>query len=120
MATPDESPRTPEGGVDEVDVKVLRRNMRACMLVSPRSSGNVKNVKRKLFTKEKKSQQPWTDEEIKSLIMFVMLHSDGSSWMTHKEFRFWNEAGSFIQMRVHSLHQRSGKCSFPHVATKLD
>ena len=71
-------------------------------------------VRRKLFVRpeevkpEAKAQSVWTQEEIKSLVLFVALHCDGHTWMTHKDFRFWDEAGAFIQLHLHTPLKRSG------------
>ncbi len=109
----DVSPRTPVAGSSEVDVEGLRRMQISVVgdpvVETPRSSGvRTSRVRRKLFEKAKKTQYPWSTEEMKSLISFVMLYSDGQSWMTHKDCRFWGEAGSFIQSRVYTPYKRSG------------
>lgn len=104
---------TPTKRVSGVDVEHVRRGIAAVSMVdSPRSRSKSKSVKtkRKLFTKERVSQPPWTVEETKSLLCFLMLHTDGKSWMSHKDFHFWEKAGAFIQFRVHSPHLRSGMC----------
>lgn len=63
---------------------------------------------RRLFVKEKLSQPPWTLEETKHLICFLMLHTDGKSWVVRKDYHFWEEAGVFIQQRVHSPQRCTG------------
>lgn len=100
-----DSPKTPEHGRSEVDTDCLRRM--SIHQESPRSRSTVMQ-RRKLFPKDKRTQYPWSVEEIKTLVLFLMLHSDGQSWMTHKDFYFWSEAGSFIQLQVHTSYKRSG------------
>lgn len=107
-----DSPRTPEGGRSEIDVQRFRSMQIGVAsqpaMESPLSATKSKKVKRNLFPKEIKSHDPWSVEETKSLVLFIMLYSDGKAWMTHKDFNFWNEAGGFIQRRVHTPYKRSG------------
>ena len=42
---------------------------------------------------------PWSIEEIKSLVLFLMLYSDTKLWMM---LNFWTDAGSFIQLKIHT------------------
>lgn len=61
-------------------------------------------------SKYKQSKMPnWSIEEIRCLLTFLMLHTDGTYWVGHKNSQFWDRAGNFIQTLIHSLHCRSGK-----------
>ena len=42
----------------------------------------------------------WSTKEICSLLTFIMLYTDGSSWVGHKNSQFWGGAGKFIQVRL--------------------
>jgi len=50
----------------------------------------------------------WTDEELQSLTSFLMLYTDGQSWVAHKDDNFWNQAGVFIQQQLKTSHCRTG------------
>ena len=102
---------TPVKRVSEVDVASVKKSLPAVGgMRTPKSwPGKMKSTKiKRLFVKEKRSQPPWTLDETKYLIYFLMLHTDGKSWVVHKDYHFWDEAGAFIQLRVHSPHKRSG------------
>ena len=46
----------------------------------------------------------WSDAEIKALIEFVLFHSTGDKWPSHKQDSFWSCASDY-------LRSRSGDCS---------
>jgi len=50
----------------------------------------------------------WSDEELRMLTCFLMLYTDGKTWVAHKDNRFWDRAGVFIQQQLHTPHCRSG------------
>ena len=54
------------------------------------------------------SMSAWTDHKLAALVEFVMLFTDGKSWVAHKDDRFWKEAGLFVQRKVQSVHCRTG------------
>jgi len=37
-----------------------------------------------------------------------MLHTDGKSWVAHKDDKFWSQAGIFIQQQLKISHCRTG------------
>ena len=51
----------------------------------------------------------WTDAELRCLMLFLVLHTDGKIWAAHKDFRFWDQAAIFIQQLLHTSYHRSGK-----------
>ena len=51
----------------------------------------------------------WTEDELRHLTSFLMLHTDGKSWVSHKDYKFWDSAGEFIQQLLLTSHCRSGK-----------
>ena len=53
-------------------------------------------------------QEPWTDQEIYSLVLFLMLCTDGKSWVAHKDMKFWEDAGTFVKQHSHSSYCRTG------------
>ena len=102
---PANSASTPVKRASNIDVESLRKGVAAVSFVeSPRSRSGSKSVKarRNLFMNKKPSQPQWTLDETKGLVYFLMLHMNGKSWSVHKDFRFWDIAGTFIQFRVHS------------------
>ena len=83
---------------------------RASPSYSPRSHRKGQLTAKKLFQQQaKKVQSPeWTDEEHKQLLEFMLLYTDGKTWVMHKEMRFWEAAGKFIQQRLQTVNRRSG------------
>ena len=73
--------------------------------------------RKRLFNTKEESQHPrstrelpnWTDAELRCLTLFLVLHTDGKTWVAHKNFRFWDQAGVFIQQLLHTAYCRSGK-----------
>ena len=62
-----------------------------------------------LFPSEGPKDQPkWSDEELRMLTCFIMLYTDGKAWVAHKDSRFWDQVGLFIQQQLHTSHRRSG------------
>ena len=51
----------------------------------------------------------WSDEELQALTAFLMLYTDGKSWVAHKDDKFWNQAGVFIQQQLKTSYCRTGK-----------
>ena len=51
----------------------------------------------------------WTDAELSGLTEFMMLHTDGKTWVAHKDDRFWNWAGALLQQLLKTSYRRSGK-----------
>lgn len=54
------------------------------------------------------SQVKWMDVEVKALIEFILLHSTGDTWPSHKQMMFWTSAGEFVKTRSGSDTYRSG------------
>ena len=38
----------------------------------------------------------WTMAEERALVQFVLLHGDGSSWISSKKVKFWESAAAFV------------------------
>ncbi len=55
----------------------------------------------------------WADEEISSLVNFIMLFTDGKQWPTHKNSSFWQEAGIYIQQEARMPYCRPGILLIP-------
>ena len=51
----------------------------------------------------------WGDSELKFLTEFILFHCPGDKWPTHKNMRFWNEAGQYIKRRTEAVNLRLGK-----------
>ena len=54
-------------------------------------------------------REKWADAEIEALVEFILFHSIGDSWPTHKQDGFWSGAGEFLQKRAKSSMRRTGK-----------
>ena len=54
------------------------------------------------------SKEKWTNDELKALTEFILFHTSGESWPTHKQEAFWESAAEFLQQRVGTV-LRSGK-----------
>ena len=54
----------------------------------------------------------WVEEEVKCLIDFLLLYTDGKSWVSHKDAAIWNLAGIYIQQQAQMPYCRSGKLGY--------
>ena len=88
-----------------------RRQRQETASYSPRSHRKgIRVESKKLFEATKPVQSPeWTQEELKQLVEFMLLYTDGKTWAQHKDMRFWGAAGEFIQRCLQTLYCRSGK-----------
>jgi len=64
------------------------------------------------------------DAEVKALIEFILLHSTGENWPSHKQMKFWTSAGEFVKRRSGSDTSRSGmlvlaRCMYPNYSLQL-
>jgi len=73
-----------------------------------KSRRNIATKGRVLFPK-KHETVAWSNKEILSLIQFLMLFTDGKTWVAHKDMKFWDDAGIFINQQSHTHHCRTGK-----------
>ena len=57
---------------------------------------------------------PWTTDEVRALVSFLLLYSEGSSWTSRagKTDCFWEKAGQYVQSQVNSSYCRSGTCMY--------
>ena len=62
---------------------------------------------RKLFPRPRTPPPRWSDDESRQLVQFMLLYADGC-WVMHKDKKFWDSAGKFIQQSLGTLHCRSG------------
>ena len=69
---------------------------------------NAETKRRTLFHIEKPEKLKWTHDEVYALVLFTMLYTDGKQWATHKDTKFWNDAGIFVQQHSGSSHCRTG------------
>ena len=64
-------------------------------------------IGKQLFEKEDcgRSVEPWTENEIKALVDFILFHGAGEKWPTTKNDTFWRKAALFVKERsgVHTL-----------------
>ena len=54
------------------------------------------------------SQVKWMNVEVKALIKFVLFHSTGDTWPSHKQMMFWTSVGEFVKTRSGSDTCRNG------------
>ena len=71
-------------------------------------------AKRKVLFYKKQDNVIWSDDELYSLILFMMLFTDGKAWVAHKNSKFWEVARKFVQQRSCTAHCRTGKTILVH------
>ena len=62
---------------------------------------------RVLFPTQEQVFIKWTNEEMYALILFLMYHTDGKTWVTHKDDKFCIDAG--VLFSICSLPYRLAK-----------
>ena len=92
-------PSTPQGPVKKVPLRV--RELSAPM--EPRLA-----MRGQRFSSDFSTQE-WQSSELTALIEFVMFHTNGQSWPTHKRPTFWGAAAEYVQMRAGTVNMRSSK-----------
>ena len=55
-----------------------------------------------------KTKEKWSVCELKALTEFVLFHTWGKSWPSHKQDAFWRYASEFVKLKGGAV--RSGKC----------
>ena len=60
------------------------------------------------FPDTRQEKQEWSEAEVKALVQFVMFHTDGELWPTHKRPYFWHGAAEFVKQRACTSFIRSG------------
>lgn len=50
----------------------------------------------------------WSDKEDYALTLFLMFHADGKTWVSHRNEKFWDAVGVFVQGYSQSTHRRTG------------
>lgn len=70
---------------------------------------NEASKQRTLFPAKPQENILWTDDEIYSLIVFLMLFSNGKTWVARKDKKFWEDAATFIKLHSCTSHCRTGK-----------
>lgn len=71
--------------------------------------GGILKAKGNILFYRKQDNVNWLDDESYSLILFMMLFTDGKTWVAHKNEKFWKDAGKFLQQRSHTSHCHTGK-----------
>ena len=71
-------------------------------------------AKGKVLFYKKQDNVIWLDDELYSLIPFMMLFTDGKAWVAHKNSKFWEVARKFVQQRSCTAHCRTGKTILVH------
>ena len=75
--------------------------------VEPGQNAEPADSEQQISACERKKMPNWSIQELRGLLLFMMLHTDGSHWVGHKDPRFWSAAGEFIHQQT-SLPYRSG------------
>ena len=57
----------------------------------------------------------WNDAELKALVEFILFHTTGENWPTHKQMNFWSSASDFISSRSGITTRRIGMCTCIYV-----
>jgi len=63
---------------------------------------------RRLTYKNVNVKEKWCNDELKALVEFILFHSSGELWPSHKQEVFWNSTGEFVKERSGSSQCRSG------------
>lgn len=64
------------------------------------------------------SKEKWREEEVKALAEFILFHTPGDKWPSHKQSIFWASASKFVKHRVKSPSVcRSGMLQYYSVET---
>lgn len=109
-------PSTPSAGTGIIDIGEVTEAFSG-MVVTPKSRRQGTRYlllrKRLDFDQTESSivhrkMPTWRMSEIKSLVEYLMLHTDGTHWVSHNDPNFWDGAGKFIQSQIQSLHCRTG------------
>ena len=68
-------------------------------------------AKRRVLFKQEKvdASTKWSEEESYALVLFLLLHTDGKTWVARKDHKFWAEAGKFVKCHSKSAHCRTGQ-----------
>ena len=63
-----------------------------------------------LFPKPEKTNlsSKWSDKEEYALVLFLMCHTDGKTWIAHKDHKFWEDAAKFVKHHSCSVQCRTG------------
>ena len=71
--------------------------------------------RRRLFTSTPErspagSRDPWSDEENKALVKFVLLYYNGDGWPSYKKASmFWKDASEYVKQQSNATQKRTGE-----------
>ena len=117
---------TPKERVTQISLEAVAKQFGEMNTVSPKtrwlsscsgalSSGSQHRLRhgakgRVLFAEQVKEKisTKWSDQEVYALILFMMFHTDGQTWVTHKQSKFWEDAAKFVQQHSKSANCRTG------------
>ena len=98
---------TPKEGVTQISLEAVAKQFSEMHTASPKtrwlsscsgalSSGSQHRFwhgakGRVLFAEQVKASvsTKWSDQEVYALILFMMFHTDGQTWVMHKQSKFW-------------------------------
>ena len=97
--------------LSEVVLQETPKSRRSVSRIPIRGLQNPRKTLTSLFPRDRAvtaGLHSWTDTEYKFLTQFILLHTDGTTWVSHKHMPFWDQAGVHIQRVLHTSYQRSG------------
>ncbi|XP_065893229.1 uncharacterized protein [Dysidea avara] len=68
-------------------------------LLPSRLTYETENAKDESHRSPKKTKEEWSDSELKALTEFVLFHTSGDTWPSHKQAAFWKSASQFLKNR---------------------
>lgn len=125
MHTPSTASRTPPSRVSDADIDAMTSSLARMDMPTPRGTGkctyrgiarkklafpdeDARSTRNSPTTSRHQSMPQWSDDEVRFLLQYIMLHTDGTSWPTTHDPLFWESAGHVIQIQTRSRYQRSG------------
>ena len=63
------------------------------------ASNSTQRLEPRRLSYQRRDNVKWTTAEIKALVEFILFHSIGDSWPSHKQMVLWTNAGEFVQTR---------------------
>jgi len=48
-------------------------------------------------------KERWTEAELEALTEFVLFHTSGDKWPSHKQQNFWSAASKYVKQRLGAI-----------------
>ena len=120
VADSDEAHSTPKERISPIDIEEVTTafsKLRAATTPKSRFTSALgshyrvlgENKGKVLFPKlENNVSSKWSDKEEYALVLFLMFHTDGKTWIAHKDHKFWENAAKFVKHHSCSVQCRTG------------